>query len=140
MSNNRYKILVVEDDDNIRSLINAWYAVHQVLENLALFSNDQTDDTEAIRHELVLNAPLCIMSTYDKLSLFLQNDGGFSYSPANNSYSTNGVPNVSDAISTAMALGFNRYIFEIFGLTPIKPFRGELITKYFDILDKKTRY
>ncbi len=69
-----------EEPEHVCDVLNPWYAVTIVLENIETYSGeDGTAAADAIRAEIINDAPNLIEVTINKVSLFVKADGSFSY-------------------------------------------------------------
>lgn len=85
-----------EEPEHVCDVLNPWYAVTVVLENIETYSaEDGTAAADAIRAEIINDAPNLIEVTLNKVSLFVKEDGSFSY------YKTQSAPN-SQGLPTAV--------------------------------------
>lgn len=90
-------ILSDKDPVHVCSVLNPWYAISNIRENVAKYTptdrkNELSEKIEAIRLELLRNYPEMIRATKKKLMLFQKSDGSFSYYKNTTAYCSQGMP------------------------------------------------
>jgi len=82
-----------EEPEHVCDVLNPWYAVTVVLENVETYSGDDGKAAaDAVRMEIINNAPALIDATTKKVSLFVKEDGSFSYYQTECASSSQGLP------------------------------------------------
>ncbi len=82
-----------EEPEHVCDVLNPWYAVTIVLENIETYSSDDgAAAAAAIRAEIINDAPNLIEVTTNKVSLFVKEDGSFSYYQNECAPSSQGLP------------------------------------------------
>ena len=82
-----------EDPEHVCDVLNPWYAVTVVLENVETYSGDDGKAAaDAVRMEIINNAPALIDATTKKVSLFVKEDGSFSYYQTECASNSQGLP------------------------------------------------
>lgn len=81
-----------EEPEHVCDVLNPWYALTTVFENIETYSESGKEATDLMRLEITNNAPTLINVTTEKISLFVKEDGSFSYYQAESAPNSQGLP------------------------------------------------
>lgn len=140
-----------EDPVHVCSVLNPWYALSIIRENVEKFvSNEKNGElyqlVEDVRLELVNHYPELIRATVRKLQLFRKPDGSFSYYENNTAFCSQGLPvahgapNEGDLNATNICnFGIIGHIFHGLGVEALPLFTEADRLEYIKILEENAK-
>ncbi len=125
-------------------IYNTWYTILNILDNIERF---QGSDAAAMAEEAIMdlrkNALGAVKATTEKVSIFLKDDGSFSYNPLSSSNTSQGMPvaipgtNEGDVNATLIATtGTTNRMMKALGLTPVPLYTQSDWLRYESILEE----
>lgn len=119
----------ITSDEPVKHIVdiyNNWYALTYLFNNIKEFSSDPSSVDE-IRDSLFANGTAVIDATREKVTVFLKNDGSFSYAEKTSASSSQGCPvavpnsNEGDVNATNLANSTKVYMANALGFASPKP-------------------
>ena len=118
----------IGSDEEVKHIVdiwNPWVAVNNTLSNIKNYAKD-ADTYERVKSSIYAEAAEAIYDTRDKLSLFLKDDGSFSYQKNQSSATSQGCPvaipgtNEGDVNATVIATNnFTNEVFDFLGVSRV---------------------
>ena len=139
------------DPKHVCSVLNPWYAISLIRENVENFIPKEKKDelSEAVKEvgrELVSCYPELVRATTRKLKMFRKPDGSFSYYENNTAFCSQGMPvahgapNEGDLNATNICnFGIIGHIFAALGVEPLPLFTVSDRIEYVNILEKNAK-
>ena len=120
-----------EDVKDVVDIWNPWVAINNVLSNIKKYGGSNgPEKAQQIRSDFMLEAAQAIIDTKAKLSLFLKEDGSFSYQQTHSSATSQGapaaVPGTNEGDVNATDIATTHTVHEIFNALELSSYRVPL--------------